>query len=84
MVKQKNKQNLEKLIKQNLKKTELLIEKIEDLNKNFKRAQIMNLIRFLIVTIPVILAILYLIPLFREFIEIYQPLLDLINQFRGI
>ncbi len=84
MAESKNKQNLEKLIKQNLKKTDLLLDKVESLNKDLKKARLMNLIRFLIVAIPVILAVLYLIPLFREFIEIYKPLLDLINQFRGI
>ncbi len=81
---EENKDNLEVLLKENLAKTDLIVQKINRFEKEFKRAQLMNLIRFLIVAIPVILAILWLIPVFRNFLEIYQPLIDLLNRFRTI
>ena len=77
-----NKKNeLESLIKQNIKNTNLLIKKVEKFEKDFKRFEIMNLLRFLIVAIPIILAILYLIPIFRDFLEIYDPLIEALNRF---
>jgi hypothetical protein len=80
MPKQKNKQDLETLIKKNTKKTDLLIDKIEKLEKDFKRFQFMNFLRFLIVVIPIILALLYLIPLFRDFLRVYEPVLEILQQ----
>lgn len=77
---EKNKSDLEKLIKQNIKQTNQLNKKIENLAVEIRRIQTISFIRFLIVTIPIILALLYFIPLFRQFVETYQPLMDFINQ----
>ncbi len=84
MSKQKNNQDLETLIKKNTQKTDLLIDKIEKLEKDFKRFQLMNFIRFSIVAIPLILAILYLIPLFRDFVRIYEPILQTLQDLGAI
>ncbi len=81
---EENKNNLEDLLKENLEKTNLIVQKINRFEKEFKKAQLMNLIRFLIVAIPVILALLWLIPVFHDFLAIYQPLLELINRFRTL
>jgi len=79
------KENLESLIKQNIRKTNLLLDKIDALDKDFKRFEIVNFIRFLIVVVPIILAVLYIIPIFREFFQIYEefykPLLEVLNSF---
>ncbi|HDQ22476.1 MAG TPA: hypothetical protein ENN28_00700 [Candidatus Uhrbacteria bacterium] len=79
---QSKKQSLEKLVEKNLKKTDFLIEKVEKLEKDFKRFQLMNLLRFLIIIVPIFLAVLYLIPFFRQIFEAYSPFLDFLNQFR--
>jgi len=77
----KKKNDLESLIKQNIRKTDILIKKLDHFEKDFRRFEIMNFIRFLIVAIPIILAILYLIPIFRDFLEIYEPLIEALNHF---
>lgn len=67
-----------------LEQNERIEHKLDRLRKDFKRAQVVNFIRFIIVAIPVLLAVLYLIPLFREFLEIYRPLVDFINNARSL
>jgi len=82
------KDDLQSLIKQNIRKTNLLLAKVDELDKDFKRFEIVNFIRFLIVVIPLILAVLYLIPIFREFFQIYEefykPLLEVLNNFGNL
>ena len=78
------KQNLESLIRKNIQQTAVLTEKVTKLSKELKRFQFMNLARFLLVVIPIILALLYLIPLFRNFLEVYRPILDLLRELNPI
>lgn len=80
----KKNKNLEDLIKENNKKINLLMKKIDNLEGEFKRFQLMNFLRFLLVIIPIVLAVLYLIPVFREFLEIYKPLFDTLNSFKPL
>lgn len=84
MSKTKQKKDLETLINKNIRQTNILIKKFDKLEKDFKRFQIMNFIRFLIVAIPLLLALLYLVPLFRDFLEIYKPILEILQQFGTI
>lgn len=82
MLKNKKKINITSLLQENIKTSKLMLAKLERLEKDFKRAQLFDFIRFLIVAIPVILAILYLIPLFHEVLDIYRPILEYFNQLR--
>jgi hypothetical protein len=82
MVKNKNKIDISALLRENIKTSKLMLSKLERLEKDFKRAQLFDFIRFLIVAIPVVIAILYLIPLFHEILDFYRPIIDYIKQIR--
>ena len=84
MPKQKNKNDLESLIKQNNRKIEALIRKIDQLEHNLKRFQFMNFLRFILVAVPIIIAILLFIPIFRDFLRLYQPLLDMLQTLKPL
>ncbi len=81
MAKEKN--DIESLLKQNNKKIDKLTKKIDLLEHNLKRIQIMNFLRFAIVVVPVIMALLWLIPIFREFLSLYEPLLEMLQNLKG-
>lgn len=79
-----NTKSIESLLKENIKKTDLLLQKIDKLEKDLKKFQIMSFLRFILVAIPVVLAVLYLIPLFRQFLEIYLPILEFLDNFKNL
>jgi hypothetical protein len=81
MAKQKN--DIESLLKQNNRKIEKLSKKIENLEHNLKRFQLMNFLRFVIVAVPVIIALLLLIPIFRDFLRLYEPILEAIQNLKS-
>lgn len=82
MPKTKSKNKIEKLLLQNFEELQKVERKVSLLEREFRKAQAVNFVRFIIVAVPVVLAVLYLIPLFRQFIEMYQPLVDFVNSFR--
>lgn len=78
----KSKNKIERLLLQNLEEIQKVERKVNLLEREFRKAQAVNFVRFVIVAVPILLALLYLIPLFRQFIEMYQPLVDFVNGFR--
>jgi len=76
----KKKLTQKELIEETNQKVHYLIKKVDKLDRDFNRFEIMNFIRFFIVMIPVIIAILYLIPVFREFISLIDPLIEMLEK----
>jgi len=79
-----NKNDLELLIKQNNRKLDSLLKKMDHLDHSLKRFQLMNFLRFIIVAVPIIVAILWFIPIFRDFLKLYEPLIEILQNFKAI
>ena len=69
-------EELKKLLAQNLAKS----EEVYEISKRVKRylliAQILSILKLIIIVVPIILAIIYLPPFFREALGEYQNLLN--------
>lgn len=67
-------ENLKALIDQNSKKTDQILEKVNWIRSYLKMQQIIGLIKFLLIIIPIILGLIYLPPMLKEYLDQFSAL----------
>jgi len=65
---------IQRLVQENLQRTQELITAVKDIKANIKLQQLWGLLRLLIIVVPVVLGFIYLPSLIRELIASYQSL----------
>lgn len=65
---------IQRLVKENLQRTQELIIAVKDIKANIKLQQLWGLLRFLVIVVPVVLGFIYLPSLIRELVASYQSL----------
>lgn len=68
-------QNLEKLVRENLKLTSEVLELTKKTKRYIVFGQVLNVLKIVLIIGPIVLAIIYLPPIIREFISTYSDLL---------
>ncbi|MEA3398563.1 MAG: hypothetical protein U9R06_02335 [Patescibacteria group bacterium] len=69
-------EDIKKIIEENLKLTKEIHEMTKKIKSFVLWQQIFNVIKILIIIIPIVLGIIYLPPLLKEIVGNYQELLD--------
>lgn len=68
-------EQMERLLSENMRKTEEVYEICKKVKRMLLIGQIMGVLRILIIVVPLILAIIYLPPFFKGYMQQYQELL---------
>lgn len=79
-----NKKTTEQLLKETIKQNKKIIKEVENLKKLFIRNQIMSYVRTIIIITPIVIAILYLIPVVSDFLKVYQPLIEYFDKAKDL
>jgi len=80
----KKQKTTRQLLEENIQLNNTILKDVSYLKKVLIRGQIMAYFRFIIILTPIILAILYFLPIAREFLKIYEPLIDLLSKFNDL
>ena len=72
---QNDQKELEKLLQDNLKYSKVIYERIRKIEKAITWMKVFSILRIIIIVVPIVLAILYLPPLWKKTMQKYQGLL---------
>ncbi len=70
-----NRESLEELMKKNFQLTQEIFEHTKKTRRYILISQILNVVKVLLIIGPIIIAIIYLPPIIREFLNVYSNLL---------
>jgi hypothetical protein len=76
-------QELVKLMRENLSYSRKILKSVEKTQRYVLWLKVLNIIKVALIAIPLILAILFLPPYFREITGTYGELFDAINKYRS-
>ncbi|OIO48599.1 MAG: hypothetical protein AUJ34_02830 [Parcubacteria group bacterium CG1_02_41_12] len=67
---------MESIVKENLELTKQVLEYVKKTRRYILFGQILNVIKIVLIIGPIVLAIIYLPPILRQFLSTYSDLLD--------
>ncbi len=76
--------SLEKLLKKNIELNEKIYESCQKTEKYIHFVKAFNIFKFIIIFIPIILGVLYVIPLLGGFMDMYKDLFTNVGEATGI
>ena len=70
---------IEKLAKENRELNKMILIRVDSFEKSLNRFYFLGYIRFILIVIPIVIAVLYLVPVAREFIYTYTVVFEQIG-----
>ena len=77
-------EDLEKLVKQNIEYTKEVHAMVIKIRKYIIWQQVLNIVKIVIILIPIILAIVYALPIIGQAMGQYSAVMDQLNNVSGI
>jgi hypothetical protein len=79
-----NNSSLEQLLKENIELNEKIYESCQKTEKYIFFIKAFGIIKFILIIVPIIIGILYVIPLLGNFIDMYKDLFTSAGEMTGI
>ena len=74
---------IKQLLLQNLKRTQAVEETVKKIKRYIVWQQIFNVVKVVVIVVPLVIGILYAVPLFKQAFSAYQGVISSVNSIQG-